>query len=441
MLTDITPTWAEVQIGAQIDVTFQWEMTPGCLYEITAGSAIEDDVGNAMDPDHAMTKFTGFQPIHPQGRRFDYWTMCVPEDDRRADETLDLKRVANCIQEILDLMLISIDKFVDQFDPDLCTDAQIDLMLYDMGNPFDWAELELTPTQRRKLLRMLVDIYKSKGTDWGTEQAVLFLLGEVVEVVAFMDDCWVLGVDELGEGSIAEILCDNAEPYDFSGAPLTLDVELESVAQTVTFLAGDFADPGNGTADEVAARIAADLDGGGSYAAAVGTPAVLDSGNMEPFAVSAGDDLHVKVNGASFSIVFHADDFAAPGAATADEIALRIIADVVSLRSSDESGAVRMKTHHTGADASIQVTGGSANAALGFSAVEINGTDAQRVAAYSESLGPDAEIHVTGGTAKPVLGFDDDPVAGTGGVILGADDRRALYSFDIETENALSSEA
>jgi hypothetical protein len=68
-----------------------------------------------------------------------------------------------------------------------------------------------------------------------------------------------------------------------------------------------------------------------------------------------------------------------------------------------------------------------------------SGTDAARIAIYSETFGVDATLHATGGAAIAVLGLATDPISGTGGAILAPSDQYAMYSFDIETQTALDS--
>jgi phage tail-like protein len=133
------------------------------------------------------TTFTGFSPEQQAGRSFDLWKF-IPAKNKREDLTKDLERFIRCLDEIVQLQLVQIDHFTDLFDPDICSDQVIDDMLLDMGNPFDWAELELTATQRRKLLRLLIEIYKSKGTAIGIENTILLLLGiDILGTVGFWE--------------------------------------------------------------------------------------------------------------------------------------------------------------------------------------------------------------------------------------------------------------
>ncbi len=421
------------------DLTFDWEQTPGCLYRLTVDSAVTDSSDNAMDPDYRTATFNGFQPAHPAGRHFDIWSMMVPKKNREEDATKDLARFVGCFQELLDLMLISCDRFMDQYDPDLCSDRDIDAMLYDMGFPFEgpgWSDLVLTDDERRKVLRLLMDIYRSKGTDIGIEQTVYLLLGVIAEVKEFSAVGWRLGIDRLGSGGIAQVLNDLAEPYDFSGVPIDLYVKLEGIQQTVTFTAADFAVPATGAAAEVVAVVDSQLSGGGSYVAVPGTPAVLTSGNAEAFAINSGDTLGIKVHGHPYTVTFHVGDFAVPGSGTAAEVATRVVADVPLLASKDVGGFVEIETLVRGELATLQVTGGAANVALAFGLVEVAGTDNAQVAIYSDTWGTEARVEISG-PANAILGFVTESVGASGGTILALSNQRARYSFDLETTVAL----
>jgi len=441
--------------ATQFDLTVNWEMTPLCLYQLEVRGTVTDDAGNAINL--ATAQFVGFQPIIPDGRRFDYWRMMIPYKNRVEDASSDLRRFANCIAEVMRLLLSDIDRFTDQFDIDLATDAQIDAMLYDMGNPFDWVDLDLTAAQRRKLLRVLVEIYKLKGTDTGIESVVLFLLGEVVRVVEAMEGGWVLGVDELGEGAIAQLTSTNPETYNFAALPMDLELLIDGAPVTFTFVAGDFVNPAAATAREVAdalsgrrfvpatgtyiTRPEGSLLGGGAYVDVPGTAAVALAGVAEPYALNGGDTLELTVNGDAVVITFHADDFAVPGAATAAEVATRIELDAPALDSYADGGVLYFRTRHTGADAEIVAAGGTGLASLAILiGTTWTGTDLPKVTIYSSTAGADASIQATGGGARTVLGFSTAVSSGTGGAILAPSESYTLYSFDIETNGLLESD-
>lgn len=100
-----------------------------------------------------------------------------------------------------------------------------------------------------------------------------------------------------------------------------------------------------------------------------GIPAILVTANKEPFVVSNGDDLDVTVNGIPQTVTFAG--IAVGGAATAEEIAANITAQLITAGGEAEADAVAdtdviMRTEFAGFGATIEVTGGTAEAALGF---------------------------------------------------------------------------
>jgi hypothetical protein len=293
----------------------------------------------------------------------------------------------------------------------------------------------------------LVEIYKLKGTGVGIENTVFFFTEEIVHVVPYSAEGWVLGVDELGNGSIAEVLCDAGETYDFSSSR-TLTVEVDGYVdgtgdpeQSIEFVPTDFVAPASGTAAEVVAVIIAQIQAGGAYVVAAGTPAVYTF-PASPFALFGGEVLEIGILTDSRIVTFSADDFVVPGDATADEVAARVQLDLGRDVLVYVSGAnVVIKTIHTGSDALVTMIGGDALAILGIAPGDsASGTDAKRVACYSDTTGTGAWIRITGGDANDILDFDNRTYGGTGGAILAPEDSYALYSFDIETENELDSE-
>lgn len=96
-------------------------------------------------------------------------------------------------------------------------------------------------------------------------------------------------------------------------------------------------------------------------------PVTVTSGNTELFALSNGQTLEVKVDGqsAAQTVTFSTGDFGDIGAATAAEVANVISTQIASPSATGGSpgGAVTI-TSDTGG--TIQVTGGTANGALGF---------------------------------------------------------------------------
>ena len=413
-------------------VNFNWESTRNCEYKLIANSAIADDSGNLIDYDNAF--FTGYAYELKEGRVFSIWDL-IPQKNKDEDLTFDLVRYINCFDEVLGLLFLSIDNFTNQIDFDLCTIEDIDNMLYDLGNPFTWSELELTDSQKYKLVASLVSIYQLKGTNKGIEDTIFFLLGESVTVVDYTQNGWILGVDQLGNGSFAEVVS-GVEPYDFSGSPLTLELEISGVPQIITFELANFTTPASAMSTEVVTVLQSQLVNSGAYKIKDGTPATLLSGNAEHFNLSGSETLLIEVNGTdNETIVFRSDDIATAGSASSEEVARRINIDSTLLRASVYENKVKIETIKKGEASSIKVIGGTANAVLSFSTTITYGTNDAQVSIYSKEVGKGATVEITGGTAIDILGFDTIKKGGTGGAILAPSDQKTIYSFDIETAN------
>jgi hypothetical protein len=103
----------------------------------------------------------------------------------------------------------------------------------------------------------------------------------------------------------------------------------------------------------------------------------IDSGNAETFALSDGQTLTVKADGGiTQTATFNTGDFADINNATAAEVAAVVDIDITGVTTHDAGGKVRIETDAQGTGSSIQVTGGTANAALGFATTELAGMNA-----------------------------------------------------------------
>jgi len=398
--------------------------------------------------------FTGFTPPKPQGRFFDLWRQVIPQKAREKDVTRALRRIVNCWQEVLDHLLYDLDLFPEQLgDPDKADIDVIRQMLRDMGNPFqDWTELELTENQEKKLLRYLVAIYKLKGTDIGIESVVFFLLNKTVRVIPYAVEGWSLGEDELGEAGIAEVVSPAGEPYDFSGLTWPLDLEMlvdKTTTETVELNIGDVADPAAVETEEIVVSLNAQLLGAKARSVHPGTHGVTIS-DAETFNLVGGETLVFEIEGQSYTAVFRPYDFVTPGTATADEVAARLMLtapSVINAQGAEIQGMsgrrVRLATIQRGMTATIDIVGGTAAAILNFSPATVAGVDTSNLAIYSTTVGEHAEIELLGGDLYDAMGWqfgEDAAASGTGGTILGPSESATLYSFDIETDDVLTSE-
>jgi len=190
---------AEMTSSGVVELSIDIPMTPGSPYKLTA-SGVKDASGNVIVEPLNEALFTGWVPQTPSGRRFDLWKM-VPEAVRNKDSTGDHRRIIGCMQEALNLVLHDIDTLYTTWSALDASDEFVQAMLYDLGNPFSW--LEINADTSRKLVLNLVKIYKSKGTSPGIKAVLRLLMAVEADVIPFDDDSevWVLGMSELGIGT------------------------------------------------------------------------------------------------------------------------------------------------------------------------------------------------------------------------------------------------
>lgn len=115
-------------------------------------------------------------------REFDF-TKMVPGQWTRDSEDLegflqDLQQSFTDILVDVDRLpdIASIDRAPDGSDPTHGSTDFVDVLLAHLGNPFDLAFRATTP-EKRRLLALLVPLYRQKGTCIGVENAVRVLTG------------------------------------------------------------------------------------------------------------------------------------------------------------------------------------------------------------------------------------------------------------------------
>ncbi len=235
----------------------------------------------------------------------------------------------------------------------------------------------------------------------------------------------------------------NAAPWNLSdGETLLVRVDGGGV-QTVTFNTADFANINMATAVEVRDVVNTQTTGLIATDTSASTKVTLTS-----LKIGTGSGIEVTggtANGAlgySTTPVSGTGDFVDISVATAAEVATVITADVSGASAADVADAVRITSAILGATSELEITGGTANVALGFSTTPVNGTQdftnfasvsaADMAAAIdtklgggeaaglttnvvrmqSETDGPGSAIEVTGGTANPALNFSTTKVQG-----------------------------
>lgn len=174
-------------------LTLNVEQTPNATYKVTAFN-IADLTGNAVSIYGVPGQWTGYACAGVAGRSFDLYGMML-RSDRAADETGDLRNFISCFQETTNLLLCKIDRFVEVLDPDAASEVYLDRMLADLGNPFPF---DLTLIDKRRLVQLLVAIYRSKGTDAGIINAIRFFVGVEVTISTPWQTGGLLGASTLG---------------------------------------------------------------------------------------------------------------------------------------------------------------------------------------------------------------------------------------------------
>lgn len=194
---DVAVVAVEPVTDSAVDLLTDTEITPGASYRVVV-DGVADPFGNVIAPPFDSAELLGFVPPRPARRRFDLYQL-LPAMNRREDETGDLRRFLACLQEVTDLLVHDVDRFTDILDPDLAPEPFLDAMLFDLGNPFPF---DLLAADKRRLLNVLVAVYREKGTAVGIKNAVRFFLGLEVEIVAYSGEALVLGESLLGESWI-----------------------------------------------------------------------------------------------------------------------------------------------------------------------------------------------------------------------------------------------
>lgn len=190
---DVAAVAVETVTASAVNVITDTDLTPNASYRVTVAGVTDLD-GNPVLPPSDSAVLSGFVPPRPAGRRFDLYQM-LPAMNRREDETSDLRNFLACLQEVTDFLLHDIDRFSDILDPDVAPEPFLDLMLIDLGNPFAF---DLSAVDKRRLLNVLVAIYREKGTAAGIRNAIRFFLGLEVEIIAYRGESLILGESLLG---------------------------------------------------------------------------------------------------------------------------------------------------------------------------------------------------------------------------------------------------
>jgi phage tail-like protein len=180
--------------GGRLELDVAPAMTADVRYRLTIRGVV-DALGNAIASPDNVAVFRGYRPPRPPNRRFALWSM-LPRYNRRDDTTGDLRKLVACLQEVLDHILLEIDRFGEILDLERAPEQFVDLMLAEVGNPFPFV---LNAVDKRRLAAILVELYRLKGTEKGIRNAARFFLGiELGAITTYSGSPLILGESLLG---------------------------------------------------------------------------------------------------------------------------------------------------------------------------------------------------------------------------------------------------
>lgn len=125
----------------------------------------------------------------------------LPRINLRDDANGDLSTFVNTVlQPVVDLLLADMQLYIDQGDVDIARADTVDAMLSDLGNPYSII-LSQPLNRQRLLIRVLVQIYRSRGTKDSISEVIRAVTGiEIVQVVCpAATSGWILDEQVLGE--------------------------------------------------------------------------------------------------------------------------------------------------------------------------------------------------------------------------------------------------
>lgn len=238
----VMPAVASVEFSADAEVilTTALELTFGADYMLVV-TAVEDEFGNPFVAPDNVAVFSGWLPPFPAGRRFLLHDM-MPRMMLGEDSTQDLTLFLACIQDSANLLLHTVDKWLEIIDPDTAPEAFVDAILIDLGNPFTF---RLDLNKKRRLAKVLVLMYRLKGTVAGITDAVRFFLGIEVTVETFVGTGWRLNHDQVNRVGLLAPLPAIIGPsgralYSFRirTAVVLTDAEREQIRDLAIYLKG-----------------------------------------------------------------------------------------------------------------------------------------------------------------------------------------------------------
>lgn len=233
-----TPTVVSVEpddessVGSVVLTTDQ-ELTPGVVYAAKCVGV----TGIADDDVHNVAGLIGFPLSPPAARKFDLRDL-LPSLNLAEDTSEELEKFVACLQEPTSLLWNDVDKWVEILDCDLAPEQFLDRILADFANPFQFSE-PLSVNDKRKLCRILVQLYQLKGTTPGAQAAIQFFLGLKSEFFEFdglgstlgdaTHDADQLGDVAHGDATAATVPGPGVQFYLGGGGPFRMIAKLGTV--------------------------------------------------------------------------------------------------------------------------------------------------------------------------------------------------------------------
>lgn len=201
------PEWvpAGIDISQMVLITWYDDVSFGRLYSLVADGVV-DTSGNriAGGPDapglDTAAIFDFQSPLFGlPARRKTLWDW-LPLSDQEEDLDIgdqQLRKMAVVLQDLFDVIEYRVRSMEHLEDPHRCPVHQLDYLLYDLGNPFDFV---LREPEKRKLISVLKTMYDQLGLELGIEYILRYFLGYNFEVIAYYTtlDVWVLGTSTIG---------------------------------------------------------------------------------------------------------------------------------------------------------------------------------------------------------------------------------------------------
>lgn len=194
------------ELTERIIVYIDQPATPGATYTIIASRDVTDLVGNQVELEYESAQFMTYSsPLTPENRELLLYKE-LPAAERDTDQLGELDFFCAVLDEALRALIVVADDWpLIVTDPDTAGEPWLDLMLWDLGNPFEWLPLDIP--RKRLLVRWMDALVALKGSGIGIRAAIRFLLGIEVQVhvyawgpeglgSAVMGESWILGSDD-----------------------------------------------------------------------------------------------------------------------------------------------------------------------------------------------------------------------------------------------------